>query len=78
VLGMSVILVACSNAYAQLPLPPLINSAGSDGTVLTINGANFGGSGVPKVTLNSTELVIQTATATTITAALPAALPPAS
>src|SRR5690348_16193440 len=71
----AVTLVLCSKASAQILLPPVIINAAAEGGLLTIHGANFG-SGTPKVTLNSTDLVVQSASATDISAFLTPNLAP--
>jgi hypothetical protein len=73
-LVVSAVIGVGSSAYAQLQLPPVILSASTDATTVTIRGSNFGSSGTPRVTLNSTDLVVQTASATQVVAFLPANL----
>src|SRR5947208_14564874 len=77
--ALSVIVIPRAGGAAEIPLPPIIVSAtpSLEHGTLTLRGVNFG-SGTPRVTLNSTELTIQTATPTEIVAFLPANLSAAS
>src|SRR5947199_4993034 len=69
--------LAAHTVGADVQAPPIIISAAPDSDAITIRGLNFG-AGVPRVTLNSTELLVLSYGPGEIVARLPQNLAPAS